>query len=300
MAGEIFTEQALSKWKLDLIDIIREQSIVRKIYPQNEGVSPEDGIFIYYKELEQSNVQYGHEIQARKFNKYATEKVSTAIPLHQGDLTFTRHEAKRADRDILKIDKRVLNLIEDIVEQEEVRGIFGKADTGLVLHDTTNVSTAASPELDMGTFKEGIEDFHGQISQLRNLLKNKFQGCKLKYVWSPNVDDRARSIASTTSEEVTLYDYIAAWLVQFNGGGTPQDHIFSSGFLESESGAGANASALIASDPRNMDLVTSDLEIVRGTDSLEHLDIQVILRSKPVFYRGNDSVIFGTGVVLTP
>lgn len=299
MTTEIFTEQAVSAWKKDLIGVIREQSIVRKLYPQNEGVTPADGNYIYYKIKEQSNIQYGFELQRRQFSVYATEKVSTPIPLHQGDMTFTRHEAKRAAKDVLKLDRRVLEMIEDIVQQEESKGIYGDDDTGTVLHDTTNVSTAASPELDMGTFKEGMEDFHGQVSQLRNLLKNKFQGCKLKIVWSPNVDDRAKAIASTTSEEITLYDYISDWLVKFNGGGTRQDHVFASGFLESATGAGANASALIASDARNMELVSSELEVIQGRDNLQNLDIEVTMRSKPVFYRDNKSVIFGTGVVLT-
>ena len=160
MAGEIFTEQAVSVWKKDLVDKIREQSVARKLYPQIQAVLPSDGNYIYYKVIEQSNVQYGFELQARKFNKYGTEKVSTAIPIHQGDLQFTRHEAARAAKDVLKVDARVLNTIEDMVEQEQKTAIYGDDDSGTILHDTTNVSTAASPELDMGTFLEGKDDFH--------------------------------------------------------------------------------------------------------------------------------------------
>ena len=303
MADLIFTEEAVSAWKKDLIGVIREQSIVRKLYPQNQGVTPEDSNYIYYKIVEQSNIQYGFELQSRKFSKYASQKNSVAIPLHQGDMTFTRHEAKRAAKDVLKLDRRVLEMIEDMVQQEEKKGIYGDDDTGTVLHDTTNVSTAASPELDMGTFKEGMEDFHGQVSQVRTLLKNKFQGCKLKIIWTPDVDDRARAIASTTSEEVTLYDYIGDWLVKFNGGGAPQDHIFASGFLGATGGGdtpGTTNTALIASDPRNMELVSSELEVIQGRDNLQNLDVQVVMRSKPVFYRDNDAVIYGGTAVLTP
>ncbi len=304
MADLIFTEEAVSTWKKDLVTVIREESIVRKLYPQNQAVTPADSNYIFRRIVEQSNIQYGFELQSRKYSKYATKKESTQIPLHQGDLHFTRHEAERAAKDVLKVDRRVLEMIEDMVQQEEKKGIYGDDITGTVLHDTTNVSTAASPEIDMGTFKEGMEDFHGQVSQLRTLLKNRFTGAKLKIIWTPDVDDRAKAIASTTSEEVTLYDYIGDYLVKYNGGGLPRDYIFSSGFLGATGvqgiTPGTTNTALIASDAKNMELVTSELEVKQGRDNLDNLDVQVTMRSKPVFYRGNDAVIYGATAVLTP
>lgn len=297
--GVEFTEEAVSAWRKDLVDIIRSQSIARKIYPQQQAVSVSDGNYIYYKILEQSNVQYAFELQRREFNKYGTKKVSTPIPLHQGDLHFTRHEAKRAARDILPIDARVLNTIEDMVEQEERTAIYGDDATGTVLHDTTNISTAATSEIDLGTFIEGVQTFATQVSQLRNLLKNKWTGAKINLVWTSDCDDRARALMSTTSEHVSTYMGIGNILVDINGGGTPSDHIFVSNYLGSATGAGTTNSALIASDPRNMRLISSELEVVQGRDSLENLDIQLAMRSKPVFYRGNDAVIYGATVVLT-
>ena len=300
MTEEIFTEAAVSAWKADLVDIVREQSIARKLYPQDQAVSAADGNYIYYKIKEQSNVQYAYELQSRKYNKYATEKVSTAIPIHQGDLHFTRHEASRAAKDVLKLDTRVMNTIEDMVEQEERTAIYGDTDTGTVLSDTTNISTAATVELDFGTFAEGIEDFHLMMTQLRNLLKNKFVGCKLKFIQTTDMDDGIRARASTSNEAITCYDHIGKLLVDFNGGGSPSDHIFASNYLGSNTNAGTTNSALIASDPRNMRLITSPLEVTQGRDSLQNLDVQIAMRSKPIFFRGNDGVIYGGTSVITP
>ena len=300
MTTEQFTEAAVTAWKADLVDIVREQSIVRKLYPQDEAVTYSDGNYVYYKIGEQSNVQYGYELQSPKFNVYDTEKTLVAIPLHQGNMHFDRHDAMRAEKDILTLDMRVMNVIENIVEQEEAKGIYGDADTGTVLSDTTNISTAATVEWDFGTFAEGMEDFQLSITQLRNLLKNKFQGCKLKVIQTTDIDDGIRARASTTNEALTCYDQMGKILVDFNGGGSPSDHIFASNYLGSATNAGTTNSCLIASDPRNMRLITSPLEVVSGRTSLNHLDVEICMRSKPVFFRGNDSVIYGGTSVITP
>ena len=299
MTDERFQDEYVAVFREQLVDIIREQSVAYKLYPVNQAITASDNTYVYFKMKEQSNVQYGYELRTPLYNKYASERVTTAIPVHQADLFFDRHEKGRAMKDVFTLDARTRQAIEDMVEDIERTAIYGDSNTGTVLSDTTNISTAASPELDLGTFKEAVEDFHGQVSQLRNLLKNKFQGTKLNLLWTTDVDDRARGIASTTSEEITFYDYVAKWLSDFNGGGIGSDHIFASNYLGSNTNAGTTNTALIASDPRNMELITSELEVVQGLTPLEDLEIQVAIRNKPIFYRSNDAVIYGATAVLT-
>lgn len=300
MTDEIFQEQAVTKVKAQLVDIIRESSVARRLYPQLEGVSASDGNFVYYKMKEQDNTQYAYELQNRRLSKYASQKVSTAIPIHQGDLHFTRHEIGRAAKDVFPMDARLRQLVESLVENEEKTAIYGDDDTGTILSDTTNISTAASAELDFGTQVEAMDDVQSQFAQLRTLLKNKFEGCILKYIWTSDVDARARIIRATTGNLISAYDAIGEFLVNFNGGGTYADHILVSDYLGSATAVGTTNTALVAVDPRNMALVTSPLEMPQGLDSLGNLDVQVCFRSKPIFYRGNDAVIYGGTAVLTP
>ncbi len=112
--GPRFTEQAVSALKKELVDIVRNESIVRRLYPQNQAVTVDEGNYIYYKILEQDNTQYGFELQARDFSRFATKKVSEAIPVHQGDLQFTRHEVAHGNKDILKVDTRIQETIKQM------------------------------------------------------------------------------------------------------------------------------------------------------------------------------------------
>ena len=299
MADNLFQEQAITAFKQEVVDIIRETSIAFKIYPLNQAVEPSDSHFTYYKAKESGQVQYAFELQTPMVNKYATEKVITAIPTHQANIAFSRHEAARARKDVLNLDARIRFLIEDMVDDQNRTAVYGDADTGTILSDTTNISTAAADELDLGTFVEGVQHFHASVSQCRNLLKSKFQGCKLKVVWTSDVDDRARAINNTYNQAESFYDWLGAFLVRFNGGGTAEDHIFVSNYLGSATNAGTTNMAMIASDPRNMELIHSRVEVVQGQSPREDLEIEVAQRLKPVFYRGNDAVIYHATVVLT-
>jgi hypothetical protein len=298
MTVEQFTADAVTALKAELVDIIREQSIVRKLYPTDQAVSFADGMYKYYKIHEQDNTQYGYELQQAKYSKFATEATNVPIPIHQGDLHFTPTEIARANKDVLTVDERVRETINQIVENEEAKCIYGDANTGTILSDTTNVSTAISDEIDLGTFAEGMQHIHLAISQLKALLKNKFQGCQLKIIQTTDTDARMRSLVSA-NETMTLYDYIGAWLVQFNGGGSIEDHMFASNYLGSATNAGTTNWALIASDPRNMKLIHSELDVAQDLNDIDGLRVQIRLRSKPVFFRGNDAVIYSGTTVLT-
>lgn len=298
MTVERFQEDAVTAWRDQLVKMIRDISVARRLYPVNQAVTAADSMYTYYKIHEQSNIQYGFEIQASDLNEYATEKVSTAVPILQGDMVITRHERARAAKDVLPLDARVREMVDDLNAEEEKTAIYGDAAAGTVLHDTTNVSTAATDELDLGTFVEGVQHFHTSLSQLRNLLKNKFQGAKLKLVWTSDVDDRARAINSTTNDAYTFFDYATEYLNRFNGT-TGEENIFVSNYLGSATNAGTTNMAMVASDPRNMELISSELEVTQGADPHDNLAIQLGLRSKPIFYRDNDSVIYHGTVVLT-
>lgn len=300
MTIERFTEAAVSGLKKELVDIVRNESIVRKLYPQYKGVTPSDGNYIYYKIIEQDNTQFGFELQQREFSRFATQKVSEPIGIHQGDLQLTRHEVSIANKDIFNVDSRIQETIKQMIDDEERTGIFGATQTGeTILHDTTNVSTAITTNVDMGTFIEAAQTWNTAVLQLKVLLKNKFKLAVLKLVWTPDVEARAKAIHSTTSEEVSIYDYIAKSLINNNGGGIPSDHIFSSGYLGSETAAGTVCLAIIASHPTNMQLIHSEIEVTQGFDSMKNLDVQLDFRSRPLFYRGNDAVIYDDTVVLT-
>jgi len=297
--GVQFSEEAVVMLKKDLVDIIRSESIVRKLYDQNQAVTAAKGDYKYYKILEQSNVQYGFELQRRKYNVYGTKPVSVPIPMHQGDLHFTRHQVKKAAGDKLKIDGRIRNTIQNMIEKSEIKGIYGDPDTGTVLHDTTNISTAATAELDLTTFVTSRNTFHGIVSQLRGLLKNKFTACKLKVVWTSDVDDRSKVCASALNDQITFRTILEDFLIKFNRGGQESDHIFTTNYLGSGTNIGTTNMALLAKHPSNMELITSELEVVQGNDPLGNLDIQLDFRAKPVFYRLNDCVIYSGTVDIT-
>lgn len=297
--GVKFTEEAVSAWKKDLITIIRSESIVRKLYDQNQAVTAAKGNYIYHKILEQSNVQHGFELQRRKYNVYASKKMEVPIPIHQGDLHFLRHEVVRAAGDKLPVDRRVMETLQSMIEKEEIKGIYGDPDTGTILHDTTNVSTSADTELDLTTFATGRTTLHTMVSQLRALLKNKFAACKLKVVWTSNVDDRSNVCASALNDLMTFRMLLEDYLVKFNKGGKASDYIFTTNYLGSATGVGSANMALLATHPQNMELITSEVEVTQGLDNLNNLDIQLDFRSKPIFYRLNDTVIYSGTVDIT-
>ena len=299
MSDNIFQEDAITAFKQEVVDIIRDESIAFKIFPLNEAVEPDQSHFTYYKAKEQGKVQYNFERQTPLWNKYATEKVITAIPYHQANIGFGRHEAAQARKDVLNLDARIRFLIEDMVDDQNRTSIYGDANTGTVLSDTTNISTAASDDLDLGTFVEATEHWYTGFNQLKNLLGNKFQGSQIKVIWTTDVETRAQVLMNTYDQGQSFYDWLGETLVKYNRGGSAQDHIFANDYLGSATGAGTTNMAVIASNPKNMELIHSRVEVIQGKSPLEDLEIEVGQRLKPVFYRGNDAVIYHGTVVLT-
>jgi hypothetical protein len=299
MTNERFTEAAVSAFRQELVDLIREISVARKIFPVNTAISADQNTYIYYTINEKSEIQYNYELTTPQYNRYATTKTTVAIPIHQADLALSRHEKGRAEKDILTLDRRTRELVADMVADEERTAIYGAANVGSTsLADTTNNATAAATELDLTTFATATNTFHLMISQLSALLKNKFQGAKLHMVWTSDVDARARACFSTTEETLSFYEYAARYLGKYNGG-AEFDYIHSSNYLGSEAGTGTTNCALVASDPRNMELISSELEVVVGETPLKDHEIQIALRSRPIFYRTVNSVIYGGTVDVT-
>lgn len=298
MTDERFQEQAINVDIPKLVDIIHEMSFARRIFPEIPvGVSDRTGT--YHRVKENSNVQLNLDLVAPKYSDFATQKMIDKLPVHQADLAYDRHERMRMAKDILKLDQRQRLAVEQIVDSEEKLVFAGNDKNGITsFNDTGTNSTAAADELDLGTFVEGVQHYHTSLSQLRNLLKNKFQGSKLYVAWTTDVDDRARAINSTTSEHITFYDYLVGQLAGINGG-NGAEYIVPTNYLGSEAGTGTVSMAMIASDPRNLGLFSSPLEVFSGPAALGGIEIQLALRSAPAFLRGVSAVIYHGTCVLT-
>ena len=300
MTDEKFQEQAIAAYKAEVIDIVREVSTVRKIFPVNEAIAASDNTYVYYKLKESSQIQYNYEAVTPKYNVYATEKVSEPIPYLQGDLSFSRHERGRLAKDVVPIDIRTRALIADLNEEEEKICYYGHknfvgGETGFT--DTTNMATTATDEFDLGTYLEGKQHFYASVSQLRTLLKNKMVGGKLKIVWTTDVDDRAKAIAHTYNGE-TFYEWVIKELARFNGSNGYDDLVVSN-YLDSETNAGTVNTLMVYSAPHLQQLITSPIEIVQGDTPQGDLQIQIGWRFRPLAYVSNDSAIIHVTTVLT-
>ena len=299
MTDERFQEQATNIDTGKLVDIIKEMSFARKVFPEFP-VGVEDRVANFYKVKEHSGVQTSLDLSAPNYSSFATEKVPNILGIHQADLAYDRHDLKRAARDILPVDSRQRLAIEEIVDAEEKLVWAGKASLGItsVAEVGTN-STTTAVELDLGTFIEAATTFNQSASQLRNLLKNKFQGSKIFMAYSTDVDDRAKALPSTTSEHIFAYDFFVDQLGKMNGG-NGADYIIPTNYLGAEAGDATLQMAMIASDPRNIGLWSSELEVFSGATPLGGLEVQMDLRSTPAFFRGASAIVYHATCVLAP
>jgi hypothetical protein len=274
-----------------LVDIIREISYARKIFPVDTTVPIEAKVGEYWEVEEDDNVQYNFDLVAPEYSRFALLEKNPVIPVHQGNLAYTRHELKRAAKSKLPVDMRQRLLMEQINQKEESVAIGGHTATGITsFADTTNNSTAYGTNLDLTSFSTAISTWHTSVSQLRALLKDKFQGAQLVQIWTSDVDQRARAVLNTNETE-TFYDYLKAQI--------GEDNIISSDYLGSAAGSGTTNAALVPKDPRNLGLLSSNLEIVQGETTLKGLEVEVALRSRPVFFRGVKSCLYDATVDIT-
>ena len=303
MADNFFQEQAIEVFKAQLIDIIRNQSTIRQIIPENTALAPSQNEYSYYKKKEQDLTQFNFEVSTPKYSKFATEEVNVAVPYIQGDLAFTRHEVDRLTRDVLPLDSRINELVGQLKAKEQRIGFAGDDGTGVTSFENvtavTGNATAIATEVNLGTFTEGIQTFELAISQVDALLKSETEGVKYHMINTTDADDRAKSLFNDYTAE-SVYNMWVMRLGQLNGG-NGQDFIHATNFLGGvEAETGTTNSAIVAAAPHTMELVTSDIEVIQGFTPQEDLQIQIGYRFVPILnYQGVKSIIYGGTSALT-
>lgn len=285
-------EQATYKFDTKkLVEIIRAISYARDVFPVDTTVPIESKLGEYWEVEESDKVQYNFDLVSPDYSRFALIEKNPAIPVHQGDLSYTRHELKRANRSKLKVDMRQRLMMEQINQQEESVAFGGHTATGMTsFADETKNSTAYATTLDLTDFTTSVTTFHKSISQLKQLLKDKFQGAQIVQVWTSNVDEKARSTLNTNQTQ-TFWDYVKNTIGEAN--------IIVTDYLGDPAGGGDANAALVPKDPRNLGLLSSILEIVQGETTLKGLEVQAALRSRPVFFRGVKSCLYEGTVDIT-
>jgi len=275
-----------------LVDIIRDMSFARAVFPVSKPVPIEKKRGSYWQIGETDETQYNFDLVSPKYSRFDLIEKNPAIPIHQGNLGYTRHEVKRLNNSKLPVDQRQRLVLEQIVAKEESVAFGGHSDTSITsFADTTNNSTAFSSSLDLTSYATGVKTFELAYRQLKNLLKNKFQGSTVMMVWTTDVDSRAYSCLN--SDETKTF---GEWLESRIG----KQNIIATDYLGSASGAGTTNATLVPKDPRNLELLSSALETVVGVTTLKGLEVELALRSRPVFYRGVKSCLYDASVDITP
>ncbi|MCK5019708.1 MAG: hypothetical protein KAS32_21800 [Candidatus Peribacteraceae bacterium] len=274
-----------------MVDIIRDISQARKVFHVGPSIPVHQKITQYFEESEENRVQYNLDLVAPKYSKFKSQEKNPLIPIHQGDLKYMRHELAALPKDPVPVDRRQRLTLEQITEDEERVVFAGDSKIGITsFADTTYNSTAWTGELDLTSYTTAITTYTAGRSQLRALLKSKFALAILKMVWTPDVDDRAR-VTLNTDQSDNFYD----WLVRAIG----KENIHSTGYLDSEAGTGTTNAVLVPKNPGNMELISSNLELVNGLTPLKDLEVQMDIRSRAIFYRGVKSSLYSATVDIT-
>jgi hypothetical protein len=289
LTNEQFQVEAQRHVYSEAIDVLRDNTIARQIFPVEQVLSVDQNLYKYYKVTEQSNTQYGHELQHPRYNRYTTTATTVAIPLHQQDLQYTRHEYKRAQKDVFNLDARKRAALEDLMDQDDQKAIGGDSvilgSTGFTNEGTNTTDMTTS--LDMTTFATYTNTFETAITEAKTDLKMKDYNAGTKIiVWTPDVDARARACFSTTIDITSIYDWTAKRLAVENGVNTNgYEFIFETGYLGSATGAGTVCSALCVKHVNNYSLVVSELEVAVAIDEITGVEIEYAMRSRPVWKR---------------
>lgn len=273
-----------------MLDVIRELSFVRIGFPVGPSIPVWQRETQYFDITEQDNIQYNLDLVAPNYSRFSAQEKRPAVPIHQGDLEYKRHEVQALGSDILTLDRRQRETLAQMVNDEERVGWAGDAKTGITsFANTTDNSTAATAELDLTSYTTAITTWTNIRSQLRTLLKSQFRGPDMT-VWTSDVDDRAEVVLNTDQN-----DTFKAWLERKIGA----ENIIVTNFLGSETAAGTINMGFYKKDPMNLELMTSGLEVVSGLSELKDLKVQLALRSRPIFYRGVKSAIYSGTVDIT-
>lgn len=275
-----------------MVEVIREVSQARMIFEVGPKLPVWQVKGQYFEESEQNNVQYNLDLVEPLYSAFAALERNPKIPIHQCDLKYFRHELKAVQGDILKLDRRQRLGLEQMADDENRVLIAGDTKTGITsFADTTNNSTAYTASLDLTSYATFITTWNGSLSQIRNLLKNKWAGSQPVQVWTTDVDDRARACLNT-DENDTAFD----WLVRKIG----EKNIVATNYLGSEANSGTTNAALVPKSHSNSEIMGSGIEHVSGLTPLKDYVVQFALRSRPVFYRGVKSCLYDASVDITP
>ena len=274
-----------------LVDIIRAMSYARKVFPTTTTIPVEMKRIEYHEVSEEDRTQYNFDLVSPEYSRFATLAKNPRIPIHQANLQYKRQDSANLKRSVFPVDARQRAAIEQIVGKEEAVCFGGNTKTDVTsFADSTLNSTAYATALDLTSYATFINTWSLSQSQLRNLLKNKFQGAQLLQVWTTNVDDRAQACLNT-DETDTAWEWLARKIGAQN--------IIATDYLGSETGAGTSNAALVPKDVRNLELIYSKLGIISGLDPLKNLEVEIELRSRPVFYRGVKSSLYENTVDVT-
>ncbi len=297
----VFVQSAAETGRLReyLVDVIRELTVARRIFPVETSLKPSDKIGQYYEVTEDDRTKVTFELGEPDYSSFATEEINPPIPLYSGYLHFNRHDKMRVMKDIFTLNDRQRGLMSQLVNREEKTIVAGNDVKSITaLNDEGTTSTNMADILDFGTYVEGVQHAQKAITQMRTLLKNKFENTTVKIIWTSDVDDRARELNSTTDESVNLLDGIAKLLASYNGGNGYKD-IHTCNYLGSEAGTGTVSCAVIASDKRHYVIQDSPIEVFAEPTQFGGLAVEVSWRSRLHFKSGVKAAIYEQAVILT-
>lgn len=299
MTDERFRDDALTTTIDQLVDVIRKRAYHRMAFPVNTTARIEDELIKYFKITEQNNVQYEFKLVAAKFSAFATEKVEDAIPLLQATLPLTRHELKQARRDVLSLDRRIELMGEEIMDKEAAVAWGADADTGVGSFATTGNHTDWTDPLDLGTFVEACEHWGSAVAEYQALLKDNYGNGELYFGCTTDVYARMISIFNTTQEGQDWYSWLADWLGRHNGVQPGSQFIIVTPYLGSAAGAGTTNCVIFKKDMKNLQLVTSPLELDEFDIERGGKIFEATMRSLPLFLQGVNTSLYEDTVVLT-
>lgn len=297
----VFVQSAAETGRLRdyLVDVIRELTTARRIFPVETSLKPSDKVGQYYEVTEEDRTKVTFELGEPDYSSFATEEKNPPIPIYSGYLHLNRHDKVRVMNDVFNLNDRQRGLMSQLVTREDKTLVAGNDVKGITaLDDEGTTSTNMADILDFGTYVEGIQHMQKAITQMRTLLKNKFENTTVKVIWTSDVDDRARELNSTTDESVNLLDGIAKVLKSYNGGDGYKD-IHTSNFLGSEAGTGTTNAAVIASDKRHFVIQDSPVEVLAEPTQFQGLAVEASWRSRLHFKSGVKAAIYEQAVVLS-
>lgn len=210
------------------IDILRE-SVSRRVFNVAPMRKKSDYNYRYHDLLEDVKFTYGIKPVEIPRSTFALQPKSFEVPTIAGNYAYDQWEIDEIDAGVYNTSMRNARIAQHLRVQEDIIAFAGESTYNGVggIADTTNVSTAASTELDLTNITTLKSSANAILNQLNNGLNNSsgFQTIKSLPIIggvTSDVADRLEEMSPATDDfrDITGWDILNGILARRGGPGS--------------------------------------------------------------------------------